>query len=422
MSRGNLWVIFCLFILYGATIPFNFTLDLRVVSQHMAAVRWDPLVSPETGRRVSIPDVVQNVCFFLPFGALGVMAGRGPRFTIRRILWVTLLGAALSILVEVVQLFTLDRVTSVSDVTTNTTGAFLGALGANTVARAGSAIWSRATAAGLTENAAFRPWIAAALLVVIAAWEPFDVTLELGTLATKARALQHDVWQAGALTDEGIAIVHYALFGLATCLWLQAVRRRAVALWAAAVGVTAAVGLEGAQVAITSRMPGLEDAVVRAAGALAGVALWPLTRAYPARKFWLMLLIAGVAAGAAMQQLSPFEIAPAHRPFGLMPFFSDYAHTTFETLSHVFELVLLYAPLGFVWRHLAGSGRSGSLLGAMAVTLAIAWPIEYLQGWIVGRYPDLTDIAMSLVGCWVGFRVEQFAASQRSLTSSQPGG
>jgi VanZ family protein len=248
-------------------------------------------------------------------------------------------------------------------------------------------------------------------LVAVAAWEPFDVTLELGTVASKIHALRQDVWQAGALTDEGIAIVHYALFGLATCLWLQAVRSRRVALWGATIGVTAAVGLEGAQVAITSRMPGLEDAVVRAAGALAGGALWPLTRAYPARKFWLALLIAGVAAGAAIQQLSPFEIAPAYHPFGLMPFFSDYAHTTFESLSHVFELVLLYAPLGFVWRHLAGSGRPGSLVGGLAVTLAIAWPIEYFQGWIVGRYPDLTDIAMSLVGCWAGIRAAD-ASSQ----------
>ena len=209
---------------------------------------------------------------------------------------------------------------------------------------------------------------------MIAAWEPFDVTLELGTVLSKVRALQHDVWQAGALTDEGIAIVHYALFGLATCLWLQAVRRRGVALRAAAIGVTTALGLEGAQVVITSRMPGLEDAVVRAAGALAGVAIWPLTQAYPARRFWLALLVAGVAAGAAMQQLSPFEVAPAYRPFGLMPFFSDYAHTTFETLSHVFELVLLYAPLGFVWRRLGRLGPAWGLLGALAVTLAIAAP------------------------------------------------
>ena len=229
------------------------------------------------------------------------------------------------------------------------------------------------------------------------------MTLELGTVASKFHALRHDVWQAGVLTDEGIAIVHYALFGLATCLWLQAVRCRGVAFWAAAIGVTTAVGLEGAQIVITSRMPGLEDAVVRAAGALTGVALWPLTQAYPARKFWLAVLVAGTAVGAAIQQLSPFEIAPAYRQFGLMPFFSDYAHTTFETLSHVFELVLLYAPLGFVRARL---GPPRHALGwSLAVTLVIAVPVESLQGWVVGRYPDLTDIAVSAAGAWLGFHL-----------------
>ena len=52
-----------------------------------------------------------------------------------------------------------------------------------------------------------------------------------------------------------------------------------------------------------------------------------------------------------------------------MPFFSDYAHTTFETLSHVFELVLLYAPLGFVWRRL-GPPPGSALAWSLAVTLA----------------------------------------------------
>jgi VanZ family protein len=115
-----------------------------------------------------------------------------------------------------------------------------------------------------------------------------------------------------------------------------------------------------------------------------------------------------------------------------MPFFSDYEHTTFDTLSHVIELVLLYAPLGFVWSRLSTGGRLAVTVGVLLTTLAIAWPVEYLQGWVVGRYPDLTDIGMSLAGGWVGIRVAevvsrgpkpgaQFSPNQRSQTSSLPG-
>ena len=403
MSRGNLWVIFCLFILYGTTIPFHFVADHAAVRAKLHSLPLSPFVSADTGRRLSIPDAVQNVLLFLPFGALGVWSAARSRQTAARVLFVTLLGLALSVAIETLQLFTTDRTTATSDVMTNTIGAFVGAASAGIVGRLGTSLWRRAEARGLTLDTSFAPMLAATALVIVAALEPFDVTLELGSVASKVRALQHDVWQAGVLTDEGIAIVHYALFGLATCLWLQAVRRRGVARWAAAIGVTTAVGLEGAQIVITSRMPGLEDAVVRAAGALTGVALWPLTQAYPARKFWLAVLVAGTAVGAAIQQLSPFEIAPAYRHFGLMPFFSAYAHTTFETLSHVFELVLLYAPLGFVRARL---GPPRHALGwSLAVTLLIAAPVEYLQGWVVGRYPDLTDIAVSAAGAWLGVRL-----------------
>jgi hypothetical protein len=52
-------------------------------------VRVRPLLSPDTGRRLSIPDVVQNILLFVPFGALGFLAcrngGRAFRAKLRRI-------------------------------------------------------------------------------------------------------------------------------------------------------------------------------------------------------------------------------------------------------------------------------------------------------------------------------------------------
>ena len=135
MNRRTLWAIFCLFIVYGATIPFHFTSDLAAVREHLQRVSLNPFMSPATGRRVSIPDVVQNVLLFVPFGVLGMLGSR-VQPAMLRVAWVTLLGAALSTFVEAVQLFTTDRVSAVSDVLTNTTGTFLAALAANTVDRA----------------------------------------------------------------------------------------------------------------------------------------------------------------------------------------------------------------------------------------------------------------------------------------------
>jgi glycopeptide antibiotics resistance protein len=405
MTARRLWILYIAFVLYGTTIPFRFTTDLSLVREHLASVTLNPLISPATGLRVSIPDEVQNVLFFLPFGVLGVLARDERRR--RRVLVVALEGAALSALVETVQLFTRDRVTSTADVVSNTAGALVGGLAASSIDRVRRSALAAATRAGLTNNTAFRPFVAIAVLAAISAWEPFDVTLDVSTLVSKARALAEGVWQAGVPTDEGVALIQYALLSVAACGWLAATAHRRVRLMGALIGVAAAFGLEAGQFFITSRMPGLEDALVRAAGALAGIGIWQLCRRGFSRRAVLAVLALATALAAATQQLSPFVIAAAHRPFELMPFLSDYEHTTFEAVSHVIELLILYAPVGYLWGrwHASFARAVGSTL---AVTLAIAWPIEYFQGWIVGRYPDVTDIFLSLAGaalaCYVGHR------------------
>jgi hypothetical protein len=73
VSRRTLWVIFCLFIVYGGMIPFNFARDLHVVSQHVGR-RLEPAVSPETGRRTRFRTSFE--CLSFPaFGARSACRG-----------------------------------------------------------------------------------------------------------------------------------------------------------------------------------------------------------------------------------------------------------------------------------------------------------------------------------------------------------
>ena len=127
MSRW-LWLWFAVFIVYGTTIPFQFDTDRTAVRGRVEALSWNPLTRPD-GRRVSIPDTVQNVMLFLPFGVLGALAA-APRSTlnVRRIVWVTMAAAGLSLAVEALQLLTVDRVASISDVAANTLGGCVGAV------------------------------------------------------------------------------------------------------------------------------------------------------------------------------------------------------------------------------------------------------------------------------------------------------
>ena len=45
--------------------------------------------------------------------------------------------------------------------------------------------------------------------------------------------------------------------------------------------------------------------------------------------------------------LNPFTPVSTYRSFDLFPFFAYYERTTFETVSHALELMLLYLPLVF---------------------------------------------------------------------------
>lgn len=396
-----LWMAFALFIVYGGTIPFHFTSDRAVVLDKLSRVTLNPLVSPDTGRRVSIPDVVQNILLFIPFGALGVTALRPRRSELAAIIGATALAAVLSASVETLQLFETDRTTSLSDLCANIMGAFGGAAAGATVLRVSKLALLRLRARGLVDVPAFYPLMIVAIVLCAAAWEPFDFTLDVGTLVGKLRALHADPWQFVVVSDEGVEVVRYAIFGLVASLWLRQLGVRSAATVAAVGGAAVAVGLEASQWIIGSRMPGLEDATVHAAGVVAGVSLsprWPYGRS-PA--FWYAVLWVATAAGAALQMLSPFAVASEHQPFMWMPFANYYEHTTFDTVSHGFELVLIYFPIGFAFAAPLRRRRT-AWIAAVIATLLIACPLEYLQTWIAGRYGDVTDVGVAAMGAMLG--------------------
>ena len=405
---ATLWLTFTLFIVYGGSIPFHFTADRAQVADKLSRLRLNPLISPDTGRRVSIPDVVQNIALFIPFGALGVIAFRQQRSALTAIIRTAALAAVLSAAVETLQLFEPDRTTSVSDFCANVAGALFGAAAAAALIRSSRVATLQLRARKLIDVPQFYPLLVAVIVLLAAAWEPFDFTLDVGTLVSKVRALQVDPWQLGALRDEGVELVRYVLFGLAASLWLRQIGVRSSAILAAAGGAAVAGGLEASQWIIGSRMPGLEDAVVHAAGAVAGAALsrrWPWNRS---PIFWCVVVWCATGLGAGLQALSPFEIAATHRPVMWLPFVNDNERTSFEMISHSVELVLTYVPLGFSVAMV--SGRRWATWIALAAALLIAAPLEYLQGWMIGRHGDVTDVAIAGLGAVIGVRLARAGA------------
>jgi len=357
-----LWLGLSVFIVYGSTVPFRFTANTAFASTKLSRVSLKPWISPETGRRVSIPDVFQNLVLFVPFGAFGILSARTP--TLRRVVWITLLAAAFSMTIETMQLFTRDRIASVSDIVANTAGALIGALLARQFSTDWSNVVARAADSELVRRDALYPATIAALGLCAAAWQPFDAAIDVSSWVGKVRMLRHDVWQIGPVRDEGIAIVRYALFGFAACAWT----RRPV--WSALAGAGAAFALEASQIAITSRMPGLEDALVGAIGAVVGTLIWMSCQSFSDRGLRARLLLALLIVSTVAGQMVAWFTTSSALVFSAQP--ND--NTAVTKITTTVDLFLVYFPIGFCASRtgLSRSSLVSSLLGVTAVTLFAA--------------------------------------------------
>ena len=195
---------FALFLVYGTTIPFNFSSEPGWAAQKLAHVPLNPFIAADTGGRISIPDFVQNVLLFLPFGVLGALRLRSPRRSrLTTIVVVCGLGAALSLGIEALQLLTVDRTSAVSDIVANTFGALVGVIGAQLGENVSGRALKTLSSTGVLEQPSSYGALVAAIALCVAAWQPFDATLDVGSLAPRVRALMSDPWQAGPVDGRG---------------------------------------------------------------------------------------------------------------------------------------------------------------------------------------------------------------------------
>lgn len=104
-------------IVAGGVVPWASWTD----HAHLDRIEWLPFT-----RDVRFRDIWLNVLFYVPVGSFYSAAdARGPRS--RGLLGAAVCGLTLSVVTETTQIFSHGRFPAMTDVLTNTTGAFLGA-------------------------------------------------------------------------------------------------------------------------------------------------------------------------------------------------------------------------------------------------------------------------------------------------------
>ena len=426
LFNARTWFALCgLFIFYATTIPWD------VASPpSLDRVHWIPGWDETRGRIWSVPDMVQNVVLFLPFGFFGFVALRPLRHRGAVVggFLAGLLGLSLSLLVESLQTMSETRDPSTTDLTTNFIGALLGGVGAGVYVAHLEVRILRV----LFQTARERPGILVLLAyfaaITLGSLAPFIPTLDPSTVWGNLKAVLLDPWgpkTLGQLVTDGL------LFGALAFLATQElpaflanrglvfkkrpIERGAAAAFGAAATAALALILEGAQLIILGHSPGLSDAVVGAVFAVGGAGLSALLAkdglrsarrlgALTRRTPWLVLGFAVLA--PATRALSPFEFIPWRvgldeiSAWQWVPFWALFRNLNLSTFRNVFEVAAFYLPLGYALYALGRPPRVGFL-----ACLSLAVLLELLQIPVRGRVFDVTEGIyaglMGLVGAWV---------------------
>ena len=412
-NTGYLFAAYVAFVIYGTLIPFHVVDSLPALLRNVEAVRWLPFWDLHRGRIASVPDIVQNVILFLPVGILGAHCFR------RRLMPTLATGLGLSLLVETLQLLTPNRVSSVNDLVFNTLGTAAGFLLYLRLAP----FWPRLIRHPVMREIARVPGALPLLLLMLYSWvyalEPFNFTLDVGAVWWDVRMLFGQLAHPRlVLRDEFILASQFALMGFLAAGLLQRLGVRAAYSLSLLLVLLWATVTEMSQLIVASRVASALTLSFSWIGAAIGVAAraWYALSPRPHRFFVLYAIF--VLGAFAVDALSPFALRESYLRPALLPFRQYQSAYFVSALSNIFHALLVFLPLGYLASRIRLSRARGLLFWGVLLVALVA--IELGQGFIAGRYPDVTDCflpcAGAVMGWWVAGRVQRHGVVLREST------
>ncbi len=173
---------FTLFTVYNTLIPFSFDYGFGDLAGQIGKINWKMY----WGEDIAITDIVGNIILFMPFGFLLYMKLQQDGSN-HPILIAILSGAALSLSIEITQLFIQSRDTAPHDLLNNTLGSFVGAAVAS-IYSASMAATARRTFYDLLDR---KPFILLAVIIALSqfvtAVMPFTVSISVSSLADSVK-------------------------------------------------------------------------------------------------------------------------------------------------------------------------------------------------------------------------------------------
>ena len=352
-------------ILYGSLYPWEF---------HARRLGASPLwillhAWPHTFDRYILWDVAVNVALYLPLGIFGFLGVSARASRAARILAPLALALLLSSCVEMLQLFDDSRMCSASDVASDLAGAGVGiALGALYRGKLQRILAGRAAASLLHPSGALlllSCWLGYQIFPIFPAWGRTTLIRRLIALGPVGAVSPADTFVVFA---EGLAVA---------CLMeslLQTETVRPLALLFLAVPC---------RLIIAGRTLAWSDI----AGTVAALVVWLwLPRMYVRRAAPVLL-----AGALLLGEIEPFHFAGA-RSFNWVPFRPFFRTAWQDGFVVLFRKSMWYGSVIWLWRA-AGCGLSRTTAAVAAALVALEW----LQIYLPGRTPDITDAVLAVL-------------------------
>jgi VanZ family protein len=367
-----------LLILYGSLYPWRFVVRPDSFSGAVQLLMYG-------NESLYLRDALVNVVFYMPVGASGYLSFRGFAPPTIAAMLAVVLGAALSISVEIAQAYQQTRWTSIYDVYANVLGSAIGAGVASVFSRV-SLLLNRKPGLQVADGGA---------LVLLVCWSaylmfPFVPQLSQRTIQAKIASINR-IDEVGFVT----AIVIWMVVGLA--FKASGFRHATLLCFLSLLAIPL-------QLLIAGRSP----TGSMFAGAVIGTLIFTATGSVPGRAKWtaVAMLVLVIFRG-----LWPFHFASRPQSFTWIPFLSMLASNWQRASQVLIEKLFLYGSTVWLLREAGMRLRTATIL-----TATVLFTIEVLQLW-TARTPEITDPLLALM---IGFGLDAFHP-QAKRTSSPSG-
>jgi glycopeptide antibiotics resistance protein len=237
-------------------------------------------------------------------------------------------------------------------------------------------------------------------LTVSGCWEPFDFSLDFGLIKDHLKPIIQHPFAFKKPDDDLVSFIRFLLTNLFVCrLAMEAGIKRPV-FWATLLLGGLAFALEATQTIIQSRSPEFQDALVGLGGALCGGLAFFFPGFHLRPRIWTVVGGLMVLASAAARAFAPYHFSWSYSGFNLILFKPYYEHTTFAALGDFIESAMMFFPLGFLLGYFWPRIRPSALAALLAGGLSLA--VELGQGFVPGRFSDITDVLGAILGGLAG--------------------